>query len=136
MTNQVKDNCKYLGSEYQMPSCLGFPVDNSKIEELSSSDLESIDSNGIYFSTACWRNYIATWEVQGNKLYLVNLEGKYRLVDNEPLFASWYSGIFELPQGDLVDCNVELGFQLSYTKAVKLKFVAGILVESTLRDII
>ena len=135
MTEQVKDSCKYLGFEYQMPVCLGFPVDNSTIEAMSPSELESIDSSGIYLSTACWRNYIATWEVQDDKLYLAKLEGKYRLVDNRPLLASWYSGVFELPQGDLVDCNVELGFKLNYTKAVELEFVEGVLVASRFRDL-
>ncbi|MCW8331981.1 hypothetical protein MD588_24620 [Photobacterium sp. SDRW27] len=134
MTEQIKDSCKYLDCEYQMPVCLGIPVDAPRIEELSKTELASLDSSGLYLSTACWRNYIATWEIREQQLFLAQLEGKYRLVDGEPLVANWFTGEFELPQGELIDCNVELGFQLKYTKAVTLKFVSGVLVESVVRD--
>lgn len=135
MTAQVKDNCKYLGCDYQMPYLLDIPLGDPRIVELSSVELQSVDSNGLYLSTACWRNYLATWEIHNNQLLLVRLEGKYKLADGNALVADWFTGEFELPQGELVDCNVELGFQLKYTKAVTLRFVAGVLVESILRDI-
>lgn len=135
MTDQMKDSCKYLGSEYPMPVCLSFPVDGVKIEELSNTEFADYDTQGVYLSTACWRNYVATWEIRDNQLFLVQIEGKYRLVNGEPIVANWFTGEFELPQGDLVDCNIELGFQLKYTKAVTLHFVSGVLVESIVRDI-
>lgn len=135
MTNQLKDNCRYLGCDYHMPFALPFPINDSRIVELTSAELESIDSNGIYLSTACWRRYIATWEVRDNQLLLVQLEGRYRLAGDEPLLAEWFTGEFELPQGELVDCNVELGFELKYTKAVTLRFDAGILIESIVREL-
>lgn len=135
MTAQVKDNCKYLGNDYKMPSCLSINVTDSQIVELSHSELENIDTNGVYLSTACWRNYIATWEIRNNQLLLIQLEGKYQIKGEQPLIAYWFTGEFELPQGELVDCDLELGFQLKYTKAVTLRFVAGKLVESIVRDV-
>lgn len=135
MTDQVKDNCKYLGNDYKMPSCLSINVTDSQIVELSHSELENIDTNGVYLSTACWRNYIATWEIRNNQLLLIQLEGKYQIKGEQPLIAYWFTGEFELPQGELVDCDLELGFQLKYTKAVTLRFVAGKLVESIVRDV-
>ncbi len=135
MTVQVKDRCIYLGGDYQMPYSLGIPLGDARIVELSAAELKEIDSNGLYLSTACWRNYIATWEIRNNQLMLVRLEGIYKFADEKPLVADWFTGEFELPQGELIDCNVELGFQLKHTKAVRLRFVAGILVESLLRDV-
>ncbi len=135
MTVQIKDNCKYLGCDYQMPYLLGFPIDDPRIVELSPAELKSEDTNGLYLSTACWRNYVAGWEVLNNQLLLVRLEGKYKLKDDEPIVANWFTGEFELPQGELIDCIIELDFQLKYTKAVTLRFVDGALVESILRDV-
>ncbi len=118
-----------------MPVVLSFPADDKRIQRLSDTELENIDSNGVYLSTACWRNYLATWAIKDNQLFLNKLEGRYLLVDNTPMLADWFTGEFELPQGDLVDCNIELGFQLKYTQAIKLTFVSGVLVESKLRDL-
>ncbi len=135
MTVQVKDSCTYFGCEYQMSVCLGFPVDGSRVKELTNSELAESDSSGLYSSTACWRNYVASWEVRDELLYLVQLEGKYRIVGGEPIVANWFTGEFELPQGELVGCDVEQGFQLKYEKVLILTFVAGVLVERVVRDV-
>ncbi len=134
MTVQVKDICTYLGCEYQMPVCLGFPINDLRIVELTNMELAENDSNGLYSSTACWRNYVASWEIRDEQLYLVQLEGKYRIVAGEPIIADWFTGEFELPQGELVDCDVEQGFHLRYEKVVTLTFMSGVLVKAVVRD--
>lgn len=134
MTTQIKDVCIYQGGEYQMPVFLDFPVDNLRIKELSSEEFGKENSSDYINSTACWRNYIATWEIKNKQLFLVRLEGKFRIIEGKPLFADWFTGEFGLPQGELIDCNVELDFSLKYEKAITLKFVSGVLVGSVLRE--
>jgi len=134
VTTQIKDVCRYLGSEYKMPVYLAFPVDGERIRELDPIEFAKDESNAILTSTACWRNYVATWEITEGRLFLVQFEGKFQVVENQPLFADWFSGEFELPQGALLDCNIELDFTLKYEKSVMLKFVDGILIQSTLSE--
>jgi hypothetical protein len=62
-------------------------------------------------SSDLWRGYIATWEVTGDRLYLVEVNGS--LPDGrestlgdlfpgfpERVFAHWYSGTLRIPQGE------------------------------------
>lgn len=132
MTEQIKDICHYLGNEYHMSVCLPLPVDNLSIIELTCEEFSAEDFDGVYTSTACWRNYVATWAVKEQRLVLVQLKGKYRLVRDRPLLAEWFTGEFELPQGEFIGCNVERGFELQYDKSVTLRFVSGVLVETNL----
>lgn len=129
MTNQVQEKLIYEGKEYSIPFCLPFP-DDSRIKELDSYD----DSEGVFTSTACWRQYIGTWEIKAGRLYLIKLEGKYQLIDDAPIFADWFSGEISLPHGDLLDCNVEAGFQLKYEQELSIKFAAGVVTETKAVD--
>jgi hypothetical protein len=71
----------------------------------------------LFFSvcTACWRGYVATWEVKENYLYLTKLvEGTCRPDAKEipiaalfpgqtaPVKADWFSGDLRIPQGERV----------------------------------
>jgi len=61
-------------------------------------------------STACWRGYVATWEIFNANLYLVNI--KYNAIDGDEgldyLFpqntgkvkADWYTGELQIPIGN------------------------------------
>ncbi|SDI53183.1 hypothetical protein SAMN04488540_10217 [Ferrimonas sediminum] len=118
-----------------MPVCLGFPVDDGRITALSDEEMGRQEGDSIVLSSACWRNYIATWEISEGRLYLIGLEGKYRLSAPEPILADWFSGEFTLPQGELIDCNVELDFTLRYTQEVSLRFQSGVVVESILKEV-
>jgi len=98
-TPQVPDEIKYKGY----------------IEKTQSWPLESYASaawarRGV--STACWRGYIATWEVKDGFLYLVSvweskLFGKGRKIElskirpnwKSPVKAEWFTGIVKMPQG-------------------------------------
>lgn len=132
MTNQVQEKLIYEGKEYSIPFCLPFPDDDPRIKELGSGEMD--DSEGIYTSTACWRQYIGTWEIKAGRLYLIKLEGKYKLAVDETIFADWFSGEISLPQGELLDCNVEAGFQLKYEQELIIKIAAGIVTETKAVD--
>ena len=50
-----------------------------------------------FSSTGCYRGYRGTWEVKDNKLYLNHIEGIWKLKNNEPVFADWYTGKLHIP---------------------------------------
>ena len=61
-------------------------------------------------STACWRGYVATWEIFNANLYLVNI--KYNAIDGDygldylfpqntgKIKAYWYNGGLKIPIGN------------------------------------
>lgn len=55
-------------------------------------------SNAIR-STGCYRGYIGTWILQKNNLFLANIEGGYKVIGEDPIFADWITGIFHICEG-------------------------------------
>ncbi len=72
----------------------------SKNKKLSKDEQDKLPL--IFFSTACYRNYVATWEIIDDKLYLVKFHGVYRLGDDEPDFVDWYSGTIKISINDVL----------------------------------
>ena len=75
--------------------------------------LSGVPSPFLGNSSACWRGYVGTWEIAGDRLYLVRLEGN--LLDDESVsietifpgwpnrvFAHWYTGTLTVPLGDML----------------------------------
>lgn len=90
--------------------------------------------------TALWRGYVGTWELEDGKLYLTGLEGMLengQVVDlktifpdaGKRVFASWYSGTFSLPQGELQNA-ICIGYSSVYERYLVLVFDKGNLVAS------
>ena len=55
---------------------------------IPTDDILQIDEESI-FTTACYRGYIATWQIENDKVYLVKVFGKYKMLIKEKIFASW-----------------------------------------------
>jgi len=97
-------------------------------------------------STACWRGYIATWEIKDGRLYLVELSDRhtYRLEGDEPLFAEWFSGALSfLCDGVTTDIQgpYDIGdgtgpsLQIVFRKAAKMQIRAGVVTQIRTRAI-
>ena len=65
------------------------------------------------FSSDCWRGYVATWKLLDKKLYLIDLKiyppdpevdfGIPTLFEtNDIVFASWFTGVIEIPSGEVI----------------------------------
>jgi len=63
--------------------------------------------------TALWRGYIGTWEIVGDRLYIVGLSGTLKDGTEATLetvfpgypdrvFAHWYSGTLRIPEGPCI----------------------------------
>jgi hypothetical protein len=99
MTAQLKDSLIINGESFSVLSHID-ALWSRKITKLSKDEQQKLPL--IFFSTACYRNYVATWEIIDDKLYLVKLRGAYALVDDEPDFVEWYSGTIKISINDVL----------------------------------
>lgn len=99
MTAQLKDSLIVNGKSFSVLSHID-ALWSRKITKLSKDEQQKLPL--IFFSTACYRNYVATWEIIDDKLYLVKLRGAYALVDDEPDFVDWYSGTIKISINDVL----------------------------------
>jgi hypothetical protein len=83
-TAQIPDILIYNGDTLSLFSC---PLDN--YPDLQLINPKSLfGGNGCFFS-ACWRNYVATWKIENNKLYLLQVRNACYPVDSKYVAASF-----------------------------------------------
>jgi len=145
MTAQMGEKLLYKGEEYWMSTePLGQILPKDRIEKLPSKEpqeqehrLSNFFRPGDYGNcSSCWRKYIGTWEIDDNKLYLVDLEGypdkestdlNYVFPNQERVFASWFTGHIRLPIGELLE-YVHMGYMSTFEKDFILELENGIVV--------
>ena len=106
------------------------------------NDIDSIrvrlqEMGATWASTACWRGYVATWEIVDNELYLVNIKSGSRDavgIDLEKLLpgeiingkvrASWVTDTLIVPRGECIH-YVHSGYQSVYEKESEIIVQAG-----------
>jgi hypothetical protein len=130
MTAQIHETLILNGEETAMDFCPPLPANDPRIVEI---DEEARDRESILFSTACWREYMGTWEIKDSTFYLVNLEGRLKLASESPIFADWFTGVLRIPQGDILH-YVHMGFGTVYEKELHIKIEDGLVTESTTID--
>ncbi len=132
MTAQFHEVLILEGKQTSMAFCPPIPNDHPRIIKLSSDEVhEGIKAGTIpssVYSTACWRNYIGTWELKDGRFYLVEVSGIYRIDGSDPLFADWFTGVIRIPEGQLLH-YVHMGFGSVYQYETHLKIEKGIVVE-------
>jgi hypothetical protein len=87
-------------------------------------------------SSACWRGYVATWKIDRDHLFLVQIRechGK-RTASLEKFFptlyqggrvpASWYSGLLKCPRGKLVK-YIHMGYRSEYERELIIEVKNG-----------
>ena len=114
-----------------MAFCPPLPKQDPRLKERSANELQACDP--IIFSTACWRGYIATWEIKKGLFYLVDIQGRYKLVTEAPIFADWFSGVLRIPKGDILH-YAHMGFATVYEQELFVKIEKGLVVETNLVD--
>jgi len=98
-----------------------------------------------YSCTACWRGYIAFWEIKDKTLYLVKvIEGTCSNdapeIDMSKIFrkklpveAVWFSGVLRIPRGKMLS-YVHMGYGSVYEKELYLAFEKGKLIKEEIVD--
>lgn len=109
-----------------MACCPGFPVEHERIalNDPARAYEEHQESGSFIFSTACRRKYQGLWEIRDGYLYLLKLRGKYHVIGDEPILASWFSGTLRVPQGALINYR-HSGFSSEYEENIYLEIKDG-----------
>ena len=97
MTTQVAEHICYEGIELRLLGEPALPLTDLRVIE--RSDVQTAQSCRVAFSTACWRNYVGAWSVRQGRLFLDGIAGRYRLADDAPMEATWYSGTLRMAVG-------------------------------------
>ena len=83
MTIQASELLFYEGEKHYLMNVPSIP--DSIVQLISQDYYEE--------STACYRGYVATWEIKDDKLYLIDLSSRnYEFVQSPPIFADWNNG--------------------------------------------
>ncbi len=123
MTAQVHEDLLLEGRRTSMTTCPPIPAEHPRIECTAAPPL----------STACWRGYVGQWEIREGRLYLLGVEGRYRLLGEEPLFAAWVSGVLTIPAGAMLQ-YVHMGFASVFEQELHLEIEEGAVRRARLVD--
>lgn len=108
---------------------------------------EKLTDESNCISSACWRQYIGTWKIENDSLFLIRLKDcceykKIKLdtifeskdIKNDKVFAFWYSNNIYAGFGKISDLlNTENIFEPIYEKRINLKLNKGIVTELKVR---
>lgn len=96
-----------------------------------------------YNSTACWRGYIAYWELKNDSLFLLEVQGDSTKIDlslifedrdtKSKIFADWYSYSILNPYGKLLHYE-HMGYGSIYEFEKEFTFKNGIHTETKIYD--
>jgi len=89
MTAQIRERL-IVNVATEMLSCPPLPEKHPRIV---SGECEWRGSDNV-------RGYVGTWEIKNDRLYLVHLEGQFKLTRGKPLFADWVTGVIRIPMDD------------------------------------
>jgi len=132
MTAQIHEKLIFEGEATSMAFCPPIPANHPQIVVLTDEQVQQAIAAGtissFIYSTACWRNYIATWKLEDGKFYLVQIDGIYRVESAEPIFADWVTTVIRIPEGKLLH-YVHMGFASVYEFETHLKIENGLVVE-------
>ena len=84
-------------------------------------------------STACYRNYIGTWEVRDGQFFLKEVFGHYKIDGPDPLPATWFSGCLVLPQGNIIEGDPWFGWDVVRERDLRIKIRKGKVVKQEIR---
>lgn len=105
------------------------PTYNCELSTPNNDDDDQAWRDLLLYSTGCWRNYVATWRIVGKQLYLADIWGRFKLIQ-QPLHAVWVSQTTRIRKEECVfdALNDENTFDF------KLHFQNGVLVALTGHD--
>lgn len=122
MTAQVHELLILDGQWASIASDLPLPADHARV--VAASEEHRRKASSIVNSTACWRGYVATWEIKDDRFSLVSIEGRFELLGAEPLLADWFSGELRMPMGEVID-YVHMGFASVFAEELFIGVVNG-----------
>jgi len=133
MTYQVHEKLILNGEPVTMVSFPDIPKEHPRIlHEFHREPIGSI-LDSYLGSTACWRNYIGTWEVRDGQFFLKQVFGQYKIDGPDPVPATWFSGCLVLPQGEIIEGDAWFGWDVVHERELRIKIRKGRVVKEELR---
>lgn len=129
MTAQIHETLIIDGKKSSMAFCPPLPENDPRLTKLKDSEIK----HGIILSTACWRQYIGTWEIKDDQLYLVSIEGRFKLSGDSPILADWFTGTLRIPQGKVLH-YVHMGYGSVFEQELHIKIENGKVIKSNTID--
>ena len=120
MCAQIHEKIIIQGKEELMAFCPSLPP----------NILALVKSENIK-ATACWRGYIATWEIKDDNLYLLNVEDIFSKIiffnalKNKPILANWVSGTIIVIKGEMLEF-VHMGFGSIFQEEIHFEIENGV----------
>lgn len=126
MTEQIHELLIIDGKKESMAFCPHFPEDDPRISavDLYQKSADGCSVFGLIGSSACWRDYQGTWEIRDGFFYLNSIAGRWKITDDKPLLASWFSGVLKVPRGKLLD-YAHMGFDSLYEQELHIHIKEG-----------
>jgi hypothetical protein len=136
MTAQFPDRIVFNGEELKL---LGEPFTEWLETKFKGPFWRGMFGYNIFASdnTACRRGYTATWKIEGDSLFLIEIRGElaatgkqatlryfFPTVDGE-VFAEWFSGTIRLAGGDCVEYE-HGGWRSRYEREIYLLVENGV----------
>ena len=125
---------------------------NGELHSLDTLPLETyVDLGGQlpkfrFMSSANWRGYLGTWEIRGNRLYLIKIRASVESEDGnryaslgdlfpgfpKRVFAHWYSGTLQIPQGDEIQTDYD-SFESLFERDLLIEIENGVVMKTTIK---
>ena len=133
MTAQISDSLSINGEKVSLQGCLALPWNDPRLIEMSEEEAEERSQSLAIGCSFCWRQYIASWKIVDDRLFLADIEGIYRWEGELPVFAHWVTDIVRIGEGDMLH-YVHMGFGSVYERDVLLDVRQGRVVGRTVRN--
>jgi hypothetical protein len=146
VTAQVHEQLIFDGEETWMACCPPLPEKNPRVAVADRAEVARDEvmvppgcaaftspRPSIFFSTACYRGYVGTWEIKDGRFFLVGIRGLYRLLGKEPILADWFTGVLRIPRGELLK-YAHGDFLSVYEGEVRVSIDRGVVVKTRVID--
>lgn len=124
MTIQAPDSLIYEGVQCRLKTEM--PVPPRAFLTVVSNE-EARASLSVFRTTACWRNFVAAWEIRAGRMYLNGIRGLYRLAEAQPLAAEWVGGNLAFEEVEVItdfwDEDYNSGVSRAFTATVRAGLV-------------
>ena len=117
MTAQMMDTLFFNGEKFSLAGDAPLPEQHPRL----------IRGDEVISSTACWRGYLAIWEIKDNRLFLKSISGRWHLEGKEPLFADWMNGEWRVVSGQCLE-YVHLGYESTFERELLVEIEKGCVV--------
>lgn len=132
MTAQAHEILIIEGEYTSMAFCPPIPRDHPEIATLTDDEIrertDTTPAAKYIFTAACWRHYVATWELKGGRMYLNDIQGRYRITGGQPIFAEWVTAVLRIPHGRILQ-QVDMAFATLYEYETRIKVENGVVVQ-------